>query len=131
VGFFYVASRLEDRDRALGFIERLEKEGHRCTLAWPRMPRVHTLAELAHRGEEEVQAIGRADVLLMIAPGGRGTHTELGVALGKGIGIVLYTPPGVRLDQPYPCVFHHHRRVRIVDTRDTAIRQVLAHMNHV
>lgn len=44
-----------------------------------------TAADLAEYAAREREAIERSDLVILLLPGGRGTHVELGMALGKKV----------------------------------------------
>ncbi len=57
--------------------------------------------------------------MIVLLPGGRGTHTELGIALGSGKRVILVAYFGEDLDEKgRTCAFYLHSHVTIV--RDAA-----------
>jgi len=69
-----------------------------------------------------------ADVLLVLLPGGYGTHAEIGAALAFGRPIIIHVPNKQVLDTPYPCVFHYHPGVKILVSEALDVDAVLACM---
>ena len=55
-----------------------------------------------------------ADVLLVLLPGGYGTHVEIGVALALEKPVILHAPNRETLAAPYPCIFHYHPGVTLL-----------------
>ena len=54
-----------------------------------------------------------ADLVIVLLPGGRGTHTELGIAIGAGIPILLHTEDEGLLSgsSGRTCAFYHYSKV--------------------
>lgn len=81
---FYIASRLENAPRVRELAAVLKAHGHEHTYDWTvhgsvqnaGLDVIERVAVLGTRGVE------RADVVIVMLPGGRGTHAELGIALG-------------------------------------------------
>ena len=57
----------------------------------------------------EITGIRHADVMIVILPGGRGTHVEIGAALAMGKPVIIHAPNRKILETPYPCAFHVSR----------------------
>ncbi len=83
----YVATGFERADKASEVMEALRSLGHTITFDWtvyrPMVldgwkPDPEQLEGIA---SEEVEAVKDADALIVLLPGGKGTHVELGVAL--------------------------------------------------
>ncbi|HOS18922.1 MAG TPA: group-specific protein, partial [Clostridia bacterium] len=80
---FYVASGLENKDRVKRVLDKIAARGHTISYDWT----LH--GDVRGRGEEvlntvagnETFAVIDASCVLLLLPGGRGTHTELGLAL--------------------------------------------------
>jgi hypothetical protein len=70
----------------------------------------------------EVEAVKRAAVLLMLVPGGRGTHVELGVALAldKIVIIVAASEEEANGQYGFPPVFYRHPLVHHARTLEEA-----------
>lgn len=58
----------------------------------------------------EIEAVKLAWLLLMLVPGGRGTHVELGAALAMGKTIIIVSPSEEEANGSYgfPPVFYRH-----------------------
>jgi nucleoside 2-deoxyribosyltransferase len=100
----YIASGLGNYQRVLRLRDKLSEYGIWLTYDWADAFRTH-LEEQAATGkviEENLEAIAKTELqavkdchlLILIAPGGRGSHFELGVAfvLDKPI-VILYDNP--------------------------------------
>lgn len=117
---FYVATGLVNRDQAQDMIAFIQDRGHLPVYDWTahgdvRGQGTERLAEVAF---SEYSAVRDAELVLLMLPGGCGTHTELGIALGTRANkrILLWSATGKEFeDGPNTCVFYHHLAVeRIV-----------------
>ncbi|WP_203341461.1 nucleoside 2-deoxyribosyltransferase, partial [Planococcus beijingensis] len=53
--------------------------------------RPSTLEDLREIGQHEMKAVIESDLIVVLLPGGKGTHIELGIALGQKKRIFLYS----------------------------------------
>ncbi|HWQ59153.1 MAG TPA: group-specific protein [Clostridia bacterium] len=113
---FYVASGLENQERVRLVIERICTRGHTMAYDWT------THGDVRCKGEEvlitiagnETFAVIDASFVLILLPGGRGTHTELGLALASRSNkrIVLWSETGEEFgSNEKTCAFYHHSAV--------------------
>ncbi len=88
---FYIASKLENAAAVSRLASALKAAGHEHTYDWT--PHGSIKAEGRERlnevGEMELAGVLTADVIIVLLPGGRGTHIEIGIALGAGKKIIL------------------------------------------
>ena len=110
---FYVASGLENKELAKKLIDHLLKLGHLVTYDWT------THGDVRESGEEvltsvslnEVRAVCDAELVVVLLPGGCGTHTELGLAIASRSNkrIIIWSETGKEfLYGKDTCVFYHH-----------------------
>lgn len=110
---FYVASGLENRELARDMIAFIEGRGHTPVYDWT------THGDVRGEGKERLMAVASseysavrdAELMLVLLPGGPGTHTELGIALGTRSNkrILLWSASGKEFeDGPSTCAFYHH-----------------------
>lgn len=150
---FYVATGLANHEKAARVRDLLCTLGHYITEDWtiagisdpldPRLseeeafekakgPKDIIEGDLAAAGEADLTGVTSADCVIVVLPGGRGTHTELGIALGvqwarsdisgrdEDPAIFLWAEGGLsEHDLPYPCPFYRLQSVRLV-TGDVA-----------
>jgi hypothetical protein len=92
----YVATSLDHAHRAQAVQRELRARGHEITYDWTTHGSVQSQgdARMAEVAAAELQGVTEADVLVAILPGGRGTHIEIGVALGLGLPVVLLEQDG-------------------------------------
>jgi nucleoside 2-deoxyribosyltransferase len=86
---FYVAATLSDRDLASRLIMSAPANWM-CTFNWTEVePAKPDVTERRRIALCEVAAVQHADLLVLLLPGARGSHTELGVALGADIPVYI------------------------------------------
>jgi nucleoside 2-deoxyribosyltransferase len=124
---FYVSSRKDRSAEADALSEKLKARGWERTYKWT-----------AHGGEgtdghakvalAELEGVQKADVLIVLLPGGFGTHVEIGAALALGKPVILHSPNRETLETPYPCIFHHHPSVKRLISETLELEALLAEM---
>lgn len=110
---FYIATALERAADHKFIKEALIAAGHEITYDWTTHGSVqdkpHTWCDVA---QNEINGVIDADVVIVLLPGGRGTHTELGIALGNATPIIIV---GDQVDATgRTCIFYHDTTVRRV-----------------
>ncbi len=65
------------------------------------------LKDLKMIAQKERNAVLEADFVVILLPGGKGTHIELGIALGQGKKIYLYSPDGAIDNLETTSTFYH------------------------
>ena len=125
---FYLSTRKDRLHEAAQLLDALKANDWKQTFAWighdPGNP--HEYATIA---QAELKGVSEADVLLVLLPGGFGTHVEIGAALALGKRIILHAPDRKTLETPYPCVFHYHPLVTLLVSEDIDINDVLASLS--
>lgn len=112
---FYIATRLERHAEHNDVRNRLQALGHTITYDWTLRGAVRdTSAEdLTGVCLAEVQGVLDADFVVVLLPGGRGTHVELGIALAAGKPVILHAVNSVPfLPTEATSAFYHHPLVR-------------------
>lgn len=89
---FYIASSFKNIDMVRNVSEKLKNKGYIHIYDWTVNENVTTLEELRVIGEKEKTAVIEADVVVVLLPAGKGSHIELGIAIGNGKKIYLYSP---------------------------------------
>jgi nucleoside 2-deoxyribosyltransferase len=107
---FYIAARKDRAADADAVANALNSHGWHRTLAWSGTDSAET-AEHAQTAMTELDAVREAEVLIVLLPGGFGTHVEMGAALALDKPVIIHAPDEATLAFPYPCVFHYHPRV--------------------
>lgn len=108
---YYIATRLEAADRHRELRDALAERGHEVTYDWTQHGSVrHEGAERIRQvAHAEKQGVRDADFVVVLLPGGRGTHSELGLALamGKRVFIVADIAEGAWAPDERTCAFYH------------------------
>jgi hypothetical protein len=89
---FYVASSFKNIETVRYVSQRLVKRGFIHTYDWTKNERASTFDGLKAIGTVEKNAVIESDFLIVLIPAGKGSHIELGIALGQGKKIYLYSP---------------------------------------
>lgn len=111
---YYIATKLErHRDHNL-VRDSMAARGHQITYDWSvhgpvfrsGVERIREVAQLETRGVLD------ADLVIVLLPGGRGTHAELGMAIASGKPVLLHAPQSISAlyfgAYPETCAFYHH-----------------------
>ena len=94
---FYVASSFRNMDAVIYVTKQLVNKGYVHTYDWTknadaREENTLTFEDLKEIGQQEKNAVIESDFIVVILPGGKGTHIELGIALGLRKKIFLFSP---------------------------------------
>lgn len=140
---FYIASGLENAAQVSWLADRLKAVGWEHTYDWTAHGRVpHD--QRPETAELETKGVLEAEVVIVLLPGGRGTHTELGIAIGSTMLAMAVCAAGVAemddrqifIFSPTPevdfgpesertCVFYHHPLVERFDDLDIMVGSLL------
>jgi nucleoside 2-deoxyribosyltransferase len=134
---YYIASSLDNAKQVRELKAVLDKAGWEHTYDWTVHGSVQKqgFARIAEVAEKETLGVSLADVIIVLLPGGRGTHTELGIALAKsmtrkafGHRVVIYSNDKERDfgTNGTTCAFYHHPAVEKVTSWPELLR-TLAH----
>jgi predicted Rossmann-fold nucleotide-binding protein len=94
---------------ARAFMHRLQDAGFTIAYDWTshREPELADLQGRARIAENDLQGVTAADAVVVILPGGFGTHTEMGFALGQHKPVVLIAVEEILLEGPHPIPFYY------------------------
>lgn len=108
---FYIATGIERLNEMRELKELLEKLGHTCTYDWSAHGSVQDQGDERYLevAINEANGVMAADLVIVLLPGGRGTHSELGMAVGTNKDIVTIGTTKDHLGRD--CVFYWHPRV--------------------
>lgn len=87
---FYIGSSFSNISRVRELAAILKEQGFRQTYDWTSNSRAEDAKELRSIGEAEFAAVKEADFVVILLPAGKGSHIELGLALGFGKRVYLY-----------------------------------------
>lgn len=122
---FYVASSFQNKEAVRFISEQLKNKGFVQTYDWAKNNRASTIEELKEIGQKEKKAVMEADFLIVLLPAGKGSHIELGIALGQGKRIYLYSQSKEVINPETTSTFYHLADVEIViGTMDELLTKV-------
>jgi len=112
---FYVASSFQNKQLVNEVSQHLTQNGWHLTYDWTQSERAISLDVLQKIGMLEKQAIANSDIVVVILPGGKGSHIELGLAIAWGKKIFLYSPDLEALNMQTTSTFYHLPEVQICE----------------
>ena len=98
--------------------DQLNQRGFTITYDWTGHGSVkctdkETLRKVAHA---EIAGVLSADIVIVLLPGGQGTHTELGAALASGKQLFIHSENQNHFNpSEETCAFYHHNRIIQLD----------------
>lgn len=110
---FYIASGFQNKETVKLVSKLLREKGHHHTYDWTKNNRAETFERLTAIGEEERNGVQEADVLIALLPGGKGTHIEIGMAIGMNKPVYIYTESKIE-DPTASCTFYHINGVTMI-----------------
>lgn len=128
---FYVASSFTNIESVKCISNELKIRGFMHTYDWTANGRAADLAELESIGSKEKSAIIDSDVVIILLPAGKGSHIEMGIALGTGKKVFLYSPDETVYDVELTSTFYHLPEVeQVVGTLDDLVEAVCSIAGH-
>lgn len=119
----HVATSFENGKQAHAVMRALQAAGHTVERDWTAL-----VTHNQHDAQRVRQvAITRAEVLVMILPAGRSSHVEMGMALGRGVPVVLLVEKGVDCTNPKDgriCSYYNHIGVKRASSLAEAVELV-------
>lgn len=115
---FYIASRLENAETVSRIAAVLKAAGHIHTYDWTVHGSVKEEGEqrIKEVAEAEMRGVINAEAVIVLLPGGRGTHAELGIALGAGDKTIMIcaADDSMFLQDDRTCAFYWNKGTRLV-----------------
>ena len=110
---FYVASSIHNAENVKKVVSLMERNGHQLTYDWVKDGNVRSdgpdrMGEVAFF---ELRSVIDAELVLVMLPGGAGTHTELGISLASRTNkrILVWSEDSSDFTDPKKnCVFYFH-----------------------
>lgn len=123
---FYVASSFKNIESVRYVGKELIKRGYTLTYDWTRIERALTIEDLKVIGQEEKDAVTESDFIIILLPAGKGSHIEMGIALGQNKQIFLYSPNEEVNNYATTSTFYHLPEVKkCLGTLDDLLNTVL------
>ncbi|MCQ1530206.1 hypothetical protein [Lutispora saccharofermentans] len=104
---FYIASSLKNIETVRFVSESLINEGFIHTYDWTLNDNITSIDQLKDIGNKELDAVLKSDFIVVLFPAGKGSHVELGIALGNGIKAYLYSKNDEINDLETTSTFYH------------------------
>ncbi len=111
---YYIASRLENAEEVKTLKKALDNRGWQHTYDWTTHGSVQApRGKMRQIADDEAEGVYKADVVIVLLPGGRGTHAELGmgISLGKEVFILSQDVEADFGTSGRTCAFYHHSQV--------------------
>ena len=104
---FYIASSFKNIETVRFVSERLRQEGFIHTYDWTINDNINSIDQLKDIGKKEIDAVMCSNFIVVLFPAGKGSHVELGIALGNGIKAYLYAQNDDINDLETTSTFYH------------------------
>ncbi len=117
---FYIASGIKNGERVSQLSRVLKGRGHELTYDWTERGDIRSEGEsiMSEVAFNELRAVRDAELVIVLLPGGAGTHTELVVAIATRSNkrILIWSEEGAEFcGDERTCTFYFHSSVeRIV-----------------
>jgi nucleoside 2-deoxyribosyltransferase len=108
---FYIATSLSRVTAHHTVRDTLEKYGHEISYDWTLHGSVKSTNKerLREVALLELDGVSEADFVIVLLPGGNGTHLELGYSIAKGKRVFLHTEDSLTFELgPQTNAFYHH-----------------------
>jgi len=129
----YIATRLVRAAEHNLLRDALIREGHEVTYDWTVHCSVKNDGEdrLSKVADDEAAGVTEADLVVVLLPGGRGTHCELGMAVGAGVPLIIHNEGGELFQSDdKTCAFYWHNTCeQHTGTLEELIEYVLQYPN--
>lgn len=124
---FYIGTSFKNSDVVNYFSKELEKYGWKHTYNWAEnIKERETEEDMIKNSILEENGINESEVVIIILPGGRGTHIELGiaVALNKKIYLCSENKDDFSIENTVP--FYESQKIKkIYGTKDEIIKKII------
>jgi nucleoside 2-deoxyribosyltransferase len=122
---FYIASSFSNSKTVQKVSEQLVRAGFIHTYDWTTNGRAKSMEDLKAIGTKERDGVGEADFVVILLPGGKGTHVELGMAISLKKNIYLYSSDEKMNEIETTSTFYHLSEVtQCIGTTDKLIQQI-------
>lgn len=128
---FYIASKLENAEMVKSLSKVLKAYKWIHTYDWTEHGSVQSEGEerIMQVATYELQGVENADIVIVLLPGGRGTHAELGAAnvLNKKVFIWAETDELFMHDERTCAFYWNHNVTRVTGDRFNLLESVFAY----
>jgi nucleoside 2-deoxyribosyltransferase len=120
---FYFSTRIDRSSEATALLNALRSQGWERTYVWS--DQTVNPDKYSDVATAELEGIGLANVVIILLPGGYGTHAEIGAALALGKPVILHSPDHNTMNTPYPCVFHYHPLINLIVSEVVDVKNLI------
>jgi len=128
---YYIATKLENHAEHNKLRDVLNNRGHQITYDWTYHGPVysHGLERVREVAQLEINGVLDADVVVVLWPGGRGTHVEMGIALAQQKPVIFVSDVEAHHQATTEtCAFYHAPTVALC-TRLTDVAPIIAQLS--
>ena len=104
---FYIASSLKNVANVKYVSDQLKEMGFIHSYDWTQNDKVTSIDQMRDIGWKEMAAVKKSNFIVVLLPAGKGSHIEMGIALGNSIKTYLYSPNDELNDIEKTCTFYH------------------------
>ncbi|MCD5323374.1 MULTISPECIES: nucleoside 2-deoxyribosyltransferase [Pontibacillus] len=122
---FYIGSGFQNKEQVQFVRDQLIQRGFIHTYDWTENERAASKEALVEIGQKEKDGVYEADLVVILLPGGKGTHIELGMALALNKTIILYAPNREVEDFTKTSTFYHLPEIQYSDSLDEVISKTI------
>lgn len=112
---YYIATSTANKASHRAVRDGLKQLGHEITYDWTVHGSVRETSKerLQEVAQAEFEGIQQADFVLVLLPGGKGTHAELGFSIACEKQVIVHSEDPLAFELgPQVCAFYHHRDVK-------------------
>lgn len=126
----YIASTLDNADIVSKLGRQLEINGYPITYKWYAHGYITNKSDRIRISQLELNGVLESTIVIVLLPGGRGTHIEIGAALMSNKKVLLHSLDGKYIGHNNRhCAFYSHPRIRIVYNFDDLIPTIARSRN--
>lgn len=124
---FYIGSSFKNYELVNYYSKILEENGWEHTFNWTKyIDNYETTEDLINYSNLEQEGIANSDVVIILLPGGRGTHIELGISLALNKKIFLCSSNKDEFSLENTVNFYQLPKItRLVGSADENIKEIL------
>ena len=108
---YYIGSGFYNIENVRRLRDLLSAQGHTHTYDWTLNTRADSVDALRDIGEKERDAIKASDFVVILLPAGKGSHVELGIAIGSGVPVFLHDMTDSMTNFETTSTFYHVAQV--------------------
>jgi len=126
---FYIASKFENHEQVQCLAGKLKAAGWTHTYDWTvnESIRETDIESLKDVGQKELNAVREADIVVVLTPQGKGTHTEFGMAIAFNKKIYLCHADNTYFlcDDNTSTFYWLPNVIQLIGTTDSIAREIL------